>query len=329
MLRDTQHAANGLHIPFPGGMNPRTELVHKQHREWIDAMGIAPSTAKDIGADLPHIISRLYPRASADNLALVTDWNCWGFLYDDQFDGDLGILPREATASVEAMIEIICAPDRPHGYLDAPLARALADMMRRFRSRTSAIWFHRFSEHFATGLTGFAQHSAARAAGGSTTVEDYLAHRRLDIVSDPLLDFIELTDDCELSPVVHTTPTMLRLRLAALDIIIMINDIFSCHKELRCGDTENAVAIMERSTGLTHEEATACAVEIANQNILTLVDARHTLPAALRNLNTNLGQIDRAMQFLTGVQTLVKATYDIHIESPRYADSAAIVEWLS
>jgi Terpene synthase family 2, C-terminal metal binding len=323
MLTDTQQAVDGLHMPFAGGLNPRIELVRKQHHDWIDAMGIAPSATEDIGADLPYIIGRLYPHASADNLALVTDWNCWGFLYDDQFDGDLGMLPHAATASVEAMIDIICAPDDRHGHRDAPLARALADMMQRFRSRTSARWFHRFSEHFAAGLAGFAHHAAARAAGGSTTVEDYLAHRRLDIVSDPLLDFIELTDDCELSPVVHTAPTMLRLRRSALDIIIMTNDIFSYHKERRCGDTENAILVMERSTGLTHEDATARAAEIANQNILALVGARHTLPATLRNLNTSPDQIDRAMRFLTGVQTVVKATYDIHIESTRYDGALA------
>jgi len=320
MLRDTQQAAERLHIPFAGGMNPRTELVRTQHYDWIDAMGIAPSAVNDIGFDFPHIISRLYPQASTENLALVTDWNCWGLLYDDQFDTDLGVLPHKATASVEAMIEVIYAPDAARSHPDTPLTRALADLMQRFRSRASAIWFHRFSEHFAAGLAGFVHACAARAAGGSTTVEDYLAYRRLDIVSDPLLDFIELTDGYELSAVLHTMPAMLGLRRAALSIIIMINDIFSYRKELRCGDTENALVLMERSTGLTHEEATARAVEIANQNIRTLVDARHTLPATLRNLNTTPEQIDRAMQFLTGVQTVVKATYDIHFESTRYAD---------
>ncbi|MGW4849182.1 terpene synthase family protein [Nocardia brasiliensis] len=320
MSVDAGQAVDGLRIPFPSARNPRTELVRELHRNWIDTMGIAPATTADIGADLPLIIGRLYPHAGVDDLALVTDWNCWGFLYDDEFNGHLGALPGAVTASVEGMIEIICAPAAFRETSERPLARALADMMRRFRGSASAIWFHRFSEHFAAGLTGFAHHSAARAAGGSTSIEDYLAHRRLDIVSDPLLDFIELTDDCELSPVVHTSPAVLRLRRAALDIIIMINDVFSYDKELRCGDTENAVAVLERSTGLAREEATARAIEIANQNILVLVEATETLPAALRKLDADLDQIDRALRFLTGVQTVVKATYDIHLESARYAE---------
>lgn len=254
--------------PFTSQLNPSTPLVEDIAIEWARAFGLLRTDAHCAyvrNARVTHLMGWAYPHAGHDALLLISCWNIWLLLWEDQCGKPpldtgpdqlgatharfLGVLSGTAAASVN------------------PFEQSLADLASRLRHAQPAGWYQTFIHTTARMFESWEWEAQNRADAAWPSIEAYLSQRIHTVALLPYLVLSDVAWNYPITDAVERTPDLAVLGSIAARIIAFANDILGVHKEDHEQDMHNLVRLLEYHHGMSRAQAYAAAIQKHNQQL--------------------------------------------------------------
>jgi hypothetical protein len=302
-----------LACPFPAGMNPHAITVEHATIAWATHMGLiqhATDAERFLRLQYGTLMARAYPNAPLPALQLISDWNTWLFLLDDQCDeAGLGLAP-DRLAVVHATLLDILHGGSPQQQI--PLNLALCDLATRLQAYADSPWLDRFRQQVAEYFKANIWEAKNRARHRVPNLTTYLAMRPYTGAVYTYLALIEFAGQLDLPAAVHTHSIVRQLMEMTNNIICWANDLMSLDKELRHGDVHNLVLVLH------HEQNHSIPKAIRLVATMHDVEVRRfqTLVASLPSFTA---AVDADLQhYVMGLQLWIRANMDWSVATARY-----------
>lgn len=275
-----QVALPELRCPFPARVNRYAEMAHRHTLEWVRRFGLVTdkNALRRLEASrFGWLAARAYPNAAAEELMLVSDWNTWLFIRDDQCD-ETGIDkdPARLTAVHERLLGILMG--RPCSPEDGALGKALDDLWSRMRAKATLSWEARFINSVEEYFESSAWEANNRARGICPDVATYTKMRPYTGGLYTDIELIEITEQITLPLEIRKHPTIEQLALMTNNVVCWSNDIISLTKELEQQDVHNLVIALRQDDGLELQEAVDRAVEMYHAEVSNFIALEKRLP---------------------------------------------------
>ncbi|POX45098.1 hypothetical protein C3489_35015 [Streptomyces sp. Ru71] len=232
-----------LFCPLESAVHPRVRQVEKRAVEWIEGSGMCASEREKAWVVATHsadFMARFAPVADEDRLLATALWVYWGFAFDDARcdSGPLSTRPAQFNA-LAGQVQRACETDRAEP--DDRYARALQDIMRRFRSLTPPTQVARFVHAHRAWLSGVAWQIGNQAVGRMPGLDEFLAMRLLSAGGHPTFALLEPATGAYVPDREMHRPAVQALTEMAIMVASLDNDRHSLHKELSRGQTDQNI----------------------------------------------------------------------------------------
>ncbi|WP_037574008.1 terpene synthase family protein [Phaeacidiphilus oryzae] len=324
-----QPPRHSLEVPYPPRSNKHLDAAAARHIDWLTGHGmLGGQDAVDLyeAWGVEDLTARLFPETDEDGLTLAFDLFGFYFLFDDQFDGEVGIRPRLAAEVCQPLIEIT------HGdYTGAgrsPVTASFADLWQRLTRGMSPRWSARAAANWEWYLASHANEAAGRslaaeqrAAGKRVVFPDrssFMIVRHGASGAETVMDAIERINRIEVPPAAFHSPQLRLLRQLAGDIPGICNDVCSYAKELPRGDVYNMVAVVQHQQQCTLEEAYKIVLAECQWMIDQCWRLSRQVPALCRRLGLNEEETDAVVRYADGMGDWIRGYLDWEPSTPRY-----------
>ncbi|WP_051811698.1 hypothetical protein [Kitasatospora sp. MBT63] len=272
--------------------------------------------------DVSELAAFCYPEAGPDELGLAADLLGFYFLFDDQFDTELGQHPAEVARICDRLCGIThgtaaFAATTPFGS-SAPSTspvpsassapptpsateHAFADLWRRSQRGMSARWRARAAYNWEWYFASHPAEAAGRAFAELPDRESYLVLRRGTAAMETLFDMIERLGHFEVPQSAFHHPVLRRLRQLAADIPSFSNDVRSYPLEAPRGDVYNLVMIVQQERGCPADEASAVVLAEAQLMINQFAELRLQLADVYNQLELDAAQRGAVQRYADGL----------------------------
>lgn len=302
-----------IHCPIPSAVNPYAEIVNNHTLSWIKKFGLVPH---EDNFDLVRkskfgwLLARAYPNAPLEELKIVSDWNTWLFIRDDQCDeSGLGKDPILLSHVHADYIEILNG--RSPKQNSSPLAHALYDIRNRLMSKVTPAWWGRFVYSAIEYFDSTEWEAQNRAFGIVPDTKTYILMRPYTGGLYTDIELIDITENIDLPLHIRKNDVLQRLALKANNVVCWSNDIISFAKESRHHDVHNLVATL-LSSQHSLQKAINLATEMTNSEIREFLELEKKLPSFSP-------EIDAQLQKFVGVlRSWMRGNLDWAYESERY-----------
>lgn len=244
-----------LFCPLESKLNPLVRRVEKRAVEWIEDSGMCASEREKAWIVATHsadFFARFAPDADEEPLLTAALWVYWGFAFDDARcdSGPLSSRPAQFNA-LAGQVQRACETDsaRPEDRY----ARALQDIMRRFRSYAPPQQVSRFVHAHRAWLSGVAWQIGNQALGRMPVLDEFLSMRLLAAGGHPTFALLELATGGEVPGRDLYSPAVQALTEMAIMVASLDNDRHSLHKEMSRGHADQniyTVLMAERAISL-------------------------------------------------------------------------------
>lgn len=326
LLTDPTRRTAAIRIPFPARFNPHAERARRHSLQWLQETGLLTGEAVTAEYDalrLERLMAYFYPDATGNDLELAADFNAWFFIFDDQFDGHLGMRPEAIEPVVDSLVRTMTTDGAPQmsGGHGPPLVRGFRDIWRRATARTPYNWRRRFRTHWQAYMTAHLGEARNRSAQRLPSLEQFLKVRRDSIGVQPCLDFTERCGGYTLPDELHGSSPLREMREITGDVVIFVNDIVSLVKELAAGDVNNSVIVLREQKGCTLDQSVAYIAARANAHLARFAQLAATLPKVLSERGTLAevrGHIDH---YVEGMGHLMAGNLAWSLATSRYDET--------
>ncbi len=325
--------------PFPAAVSPYAEVVHQHTLEWVGRQGLVTGTRafeRLHAAKFAWLIARAYPNAPLDRLRLVSDWNTWLFILDDECDEHgIGKRPERLAALHAGCLNVLAGyrieqPD-PRGLScpvpdrraageersDVPLLEALRDIRERLRGIMPRAWMIRFALSVSEYFEACEWEARNRVRGIWPDAPTYIRMRLYTGALYTDIELIDMTEGIALPLAVRKHPLVQRLMLIANNVVCWSNDIFSSPKELARHDMHNLVLILQRRDGLSLQGAVDRVAMLTARQVRRFIALEALLPRFG-------GPLDADVRCFIGVlRAWMRGNLDWSYESGRYHSTIA------
>lgn len=312
-----------LDIPFPARLNSRAHHARRHTIEWLRGYGLLSGAVAEEeydGLRLERLMAYFYPDAPRSELELATDINGWFFVFDDQFDDQLGRSPAEVEALARAVSGVLDGPGRGRVAPGAgPLAEAFGDLWRRATDGMPGHWCARFGTHWREFLSAYHREAAHRTSPEPMPLAAFLRLRRHSIGVAPCLDLAERCGGGALPDPVHGALPLAALRELTADVVLFVNDLVSLEKELASGDINNSVLVLRAGAGCGLEEAVRRVSALANGHVARFGRLAGTLPGLLDAEATPPPVRASVLGSVETMRHVMRGNLSWSLETPRYA----------
>lgn len=302
-----------LYCPFPSAVNPHAEAVNQHTLAWVKEFNLVPDEN-----DFEHLkkskfgwlAARAYPNAPLEELKIVSDWNTWLFIRDDQCDeSELGKKPALLSVIHADLLEILKgrAPERH----DSALARALSDIRRRLLLKASPAWMCRFIYSVIEYFESSEWEAQNRADGITPDTATYILMRPYTGGLYTDIELIDITEDIYLPLHVRKNDVIQRLALMTNNVVCWSNDIISFAKEAKHHDVHNLVATL-RPTQSTLQKAVDLAAQLTNAEVKAFIELQTQLPSYTPEIDADL------QRFVAVLRSWMRGNLDWAYDSGRY-----------
>ncbi|MEV7401953.1 terpene cyclase [Streptomyces sp. NPDC091267] len=275
-----------FHLPFPSALSPDLEGARQRNLAWASGIGLVAegrSLQWFASWDMPRLAALGFPYAQGPALDLCVDAMAFFFVFDDQFDGSLGLAPARAAAVCQRMIDIVHGAG-PAQAVDACSA-AFGDIWARCTRGADPGWVARCAHEWEYYFATQAHEAIGRLRGTPGDMETYLQVRRGIAGTDLPLSLGERAAGITVPPAAFHSPQLRIMRQAAIDVTFMCNDVYSLEKEEARGDMDNLVLVIEHDRHVTRDQA----IEQARREVGRRVERFQELARQLPGLCTELG----------------------------------------
>ncbi|GGO95655.1 isoafricanol synthase [Wenjunlia tyrosinilytica] len=283
---DPTRRTAAVRIPFPARFSPHAERARRHTLQWLQETGLLRGEAETAEYDalrLERLMAYFYPDATGSDLELASDFNAWFFIFDDQFDGRLGMQPQAIERVVDTLVRTMTADDAPQApdRYGPPLVQGFRDIWRRATVGAPDGWRRRFRTHWHAYMAAHQGEAHHRNADRLPSLEQFLEVRRNSIGVQPCLDFTERCGGYTLPDELHDSFPLRELREITGEVVIFVNDIVSLVKELASGDVNNSVVVLREEKGCTLEESVEHIADLANARTVRFTELAAALPRML------------------------------------------------
>lgn len=294
-------------------INLAVEGAHAHTLRWAVGMKLVhpegPKFERFRAARFAWLAARAYPKISATQLNLMSDWITFLFFYDDMCDTQDATDPRYHDKLVSAEDRLIeLGSGAPVRAGDTPLDRALANIYARAGAFAGHAWLARLGAHIKEYIEGCRWERMIRLQGQIPSLATYSKLRLLVSAVFPCFDFAGMcidggrTDFAD-NILVH------QLELMATNYICWVNDIYGVDKEIGEQTTSNIVIVLAHQHGLSWEAALDRAIEICNTEF-----------EAFRALEQQLAKLAdaRCRAYIDAIAAWMRGNLDWYAETKRY-----------
>ncbi|WP_327591614.1 terpene synthase family protein [Streptomyces chartreusis] len=255
------------HHDPPATPSPHRDVARTRAAEWATNLGFFDTGPDGIQVwdreayetmDFPGAMARCHPKATCDELVLLTEWFVWVFFFDDD------CLKRfKDTGNIKAARRALdrlghftplnsVTPHTPENGLE----RGLLDLWERTIGPMSLPWRQRFASDTQDMLQDTIAEMVNTVTGRTPNPIDYLDIRRTSGGSLWVADLIEHERRREISPSIIRTRPVRVLREAFADGVHLLNDLYSYPREInRERERTNSVLVLQHVTGCTPQQA--------------------------------------------------------------------------
>jgi avermitilol synthase len=316
-------------IPFPVRSSPDVARARADNVSRMKSHGMLASPAAErlyLSWDMAQLAGYCYPDATGDDLDLAVDLVAFFFVFDDQFDSELGRDPAGTSAFAGELIQALHhragGRRRTNG---SPLVTFFADLWRRTRQEMPASWSARAAGDWEYYFASQAAEAMDRVAGQVPSWDHFLQVRRGTAGTRVMVDYIERVGRFVVPLAVFHTPQYRMMRLVATDVPLLCNDVRSVYKEAPRGDMDNAVLVVEHERGCTRDEALKAVWRLVMADHIPrfqLLERQLPLICATLNL-TGPGHtaVDRSV---AGMKAWISGYHRWETETRRYAPGQTI-----
>ena len=303
-----------MKCPFPAAVNPHAEEINALTLEWVqhyEMVDDSQAFERICISKFGWLAARAYPNAPIDRLKLVSDWNTWLFVIDDQCDEwYMGTHPRELNALHMRCLEILSG-ERPVAK-DVPLIHSLYDFRLRIEAMMPLDWFIRFIHSVTEYFESTVWEAQNRASHTWPNPRLYIQMRPYTGGLYTDIDLIELTEQLSLPMPVRKHPVLQLLMNITNNVVCWSNDIISLQKEHAHHDMHNLAMVLHHRNDISLQEAVNRVAKTTQQQIARFIAAEQRVPSFG-------GTIDRDVQQLISVlRSWMRGNIDWSYESGRY-----------
>ncbi|BFO18514.1 hypothetical protein SHKM778_49020 [Streptomyces sp. KM77-8] len=184
-----------------------------------------------------HGVSRTFPTADADDLALFAELLLWLTAFDDLHAE--GNAVKEAAALVdhtgELMLVLAHGDRRP---VRKPFPAALDDLLARFRARASPVAYLRLTASLRDTIMALVWEAHHVAEPEKVVLATYLAMRPHTVFIRTIMAAAEIVLGYELTDAERDLPSVRRLETAVANLAGWINDLASYGREVARGPAQ-------------------------------------------------------------------------------------------
>lgn len=304
-----------LYCPFPSAINKHAESLHQQTLEWVRKFNLISDKAayqRFCQSKFAQMSAYIYPEVTLTDLKLLSDWNVWLFILDDQFDeGGIGKQPMQLADLNTEVLNILREASTTHRL--GPLGTALHDIRQRMiQQKPNAFLMNRFIRSVESCLASSVWEATNRARGITPDVATYMKMRTVTSGIPTIFDFILIAQRIDLPAEVLNCTDVQQLCLIANNAVCWANDIISFDKERRCGDVHNLVLTLRHEHQCTLEEAIQRAAKIHDDTVRTFIELETYIPSFGAAIDFDL------QKYVSNLRGWIRGNFDWQGMSARY-----------
>ncbi|MFE2550210.1 terpene cyclase [Streptomyces sp. NPDC059355] len=296
-------------LPAAAAIGPGLDEVRRHNLEWVRRLGLVSddhSAAWYASWDMPRLAALGFPHARGPALDLCADAMGFFFVFDDQFDGPLGLDPARTARVCQQLIDIAHGAAPPAG--GDPCTAAFADIRARGTRGAHPAWTARTAHEWEYYFAAHAHEAIGRLRGTPADMTTYLQVRRGIAATDLPLSLGERAAGITVPAAAFHAPQLRIMRQAAIDVTLMCNDVYSLEKEEARGDVDNLVLVLEHTRHLDRDEAVTAAGHRVNRLVRRFREFAGQVPALCAQLG--LCRRERAaVDTYVGIMTAWMAGY--------------------
>jgi hypothetical protein len=295
--------------PIPPAIHPCVGALEASSSQWLARyhyFGDEGHRHALLATNAAEFAARVAPYAITERLQIASDWDYWGFAFDDRSDDgpfatDVAAFTRYAHRLIR-LLEL-----RGPRLLDPdPLAAGLLDISTRFASYVSPAKHRHWVQAHRAWLFGV----AAQVSAAEVDLDEYVAIRLNNAAGEVVTVMCELVGGYDVpldeyhGPAVRALTEMSRL-VAALD-----NDLHSYAKTLRLYEKnqQNIIGIIARCDECSVHTAVAKAICLRDRIMCRFVE----LSAQQRRLSAD------TRRYIQDLGFVIRGNIDWALTAPRY-----------
>jgi len=301
-----------VYCPIPPAIHPSAAAVEAASMVWLAGYHYFGDDARRhtlLATKSAEFAARVSPHAITERLQIASDWDYWGFAFDDQTDG--GLFATDAAAFTTYAYRLVRLLEiRGPRLLDPdPLTSAVIDISARFASCVSPAQHRRWVQAHRAWLFGVAAQVSARDL--DLDLDEYLTIRlnngggEVVTVTCELVGGYSVPADDYDSPVVQALTEMSRV-LGCLD-----NDLLSYAKTvvLQEKNQQNIIGIIAKQDHCSVHTAVTKAICLRDRIMCRFLE----LSTQSRRLDADTGR------YIQDLGHVVRGNIDWALTAPRYA----------
>ena len=255
-------------LPFTLRTSPDLEDTRRRNLWWVQQHKLVAG-ARALNWyrswDIPLLAAYGFPYAQGPELDLCTDAMAFFFVFDDQFDGPLGLAPDRVGRLCQGLIDIVHGAE-PRPGAD-PCSVAFADLWRRCTEGALPGWAARVAHEWEYYFAAHAHEAINRRRGTPTDMEQYLQVRRGVAATALPVSLGERAAAIAVPAAAFHSPQLRIMREIAVDVTLMCNDVYSLEKEEARGDMDNLVLVIQHAQCCSREMAVAAARDEVHRRV--------------------------------------------------------------
>ncbi|MFD7985546.1 terpene cyclase [Kitasatospora indigofera] len=278
-------------LPFELRTSPDLEGARRRNLRWVqDQRLVVSERALEWyrSWDIPRLAAYGFPHATGSELDLCTDAMAFFFVFDDQFDGPLGLAPGQVARLCQGLVDIVHGAGPGAG--DDPCSVAFADLWRRSAEGAPPGWAARAAHEWEYYFAAHAHEAINRRRGVPAGMEEYLQVRRGVAATGLPLSLGERAAAITVPAAAFHSPQLRIMREIAVDVTLMSNDVYSLEKEEARGDVDNLVLVVQHARGCSREEAVTAARDEVHERVARFRHLAAEVPAMCHRLALTPGQ---------------------------------------
>jgi len=309
-----------IYCPFPSAISPYAEKIHRHTLDWVQQLNLVTSEKayKRLRASkFGRLAARAYPDAPLDRLEIVSDWNTWLFILDDQCDEwGLGKHPEQLAALHSRCLEILSG-SMPNSE-DVALVYALYDIRTRIQPLMSLSWLTRFVQSAAEYFESTVWEAKNRFQGIWPDSPTYILMRPYTGGLYTDIDLIELTNGIALPLQIRKHPRIQQLAVITNNVVCWSNDIISLQKEFNHQDMHNLVLVFHHHRQISLQSAIDQVARLIESQVRQFIILEKSLPSFGADIDRDIEK------FIAVMRAWMRGNLDWSFESGRYQPTEEI-----
>ena len=257
-----------LYCPFPSTLHPQAEALTQHATSWAQQFHLfedAAASERFFAEQYWRLIAHVYPTADFASLALIADWNTWGFYLDDL--GDRPAVGHDPLAMQHIFDAILAVMHEQPTVRPEPLFMSLHDIWQRIVPRSTLAWRERLRQTLRISFLSYIWEATNRSQQVHPTHDAYVRMRVFTGAWLTYVHFLELVEQIALPAAIQNHPQLRAYLTAVNNTIVWANDLVSFAKEQGIDETHNLITIVQLEQDCSLAEATRLVALYHNEEV--------------------------------------------------------------